>query len=132
MFVGQTPKLLCGGSNLLIKGGKCRLKIVSEIRENIGVDCWCYLPTECNPADIVTRCYKRAALNEVLWFKRASFLKQDEKGWPRCKTIKDISENVDEKEVIVATNLTSILQAAPIHSKSSPQLPSIRINVDKE
>ena len=59
-------------------------------------------------------------------------MKQDEKGWPRCKTIKDILENVDEKEVIVATNLTSILQAAPIHSKSSPQLPSIRINVDKE
>ena len=28
----------------------------SEIRENIEVDCWCYVPTECNPADITTRC----------------------------------------------------------------------------
>ena len=49
---------------------------------------------------------------------------QDEKGWPRCETIGDISENVDEKEVIAATNLTSIPQAAPIHSESSPQLHS--------
>ena len=46
--------------------------------------------------------------NETLSFKGASFLTQDQKGWPRCETIGDISENVDEEEVIVATNLTSI------------------------
>ena len=35
LFVGQTPKLLCGGSNLLIKIGKCRLKIVCQKFEKI-------------------------------------------------------------------------------------------------
>ena len=63
---------------------------------------------ECNPTDIATRCNKNVKFNETLWFKGASFLTQDEKGWPRCETIGDISGNVDEKEVIVATNLTSI------------------------
>ena len=55
-------------------------------------------------------------------------LTQDEKGWPRCETIGDISENVDEKEVILATNLTSIPQAVAIHSESSPQLLSTHLN----
>ena len=89
---------------------------LSEIRENIGVDCWRYV--ECNPADIATRCNKNVKFNEVLLFKGVSFLTQDEKGWPRCDTIGDISENVDEKEVIVATNLTSIPQAVDSHSHS--------------
>ena len=102
--------------------------MLSEIRENIGVDCWCYVPTECNPADITTRCYKKVKFNEVLWFKGASFLTQDEKGWPRCETIGDISENVDQKEVILATNLTSIPQVVPIHSESSPQLLSTHLS----
>ena len=35
LFVGQTPKLLCGGSKLLIKIGKCGLKIVSQKFEKI-------------------------------------------------------------------------------------------------
>ena len=35
LFVGQTPKLLCGGSNLLIKIGKCGLKIVCQKFEKI-------------------------------------------------------------------------------------------------
>ena len=47
---------------------------LSEIRENIGVDCWRYVPTECNPADIATRCNKTVKFNEVLWFKRASLM----------------------------------------------------------
>ena len=31
---------------------------VSEIRENVGVDCWRYVPTDSNTADIATS-YKR-------------------------------------------------------------------------
>ena len=55
---------------------------VPEIRENIGVDCWRYVPTECSLADLATRCNKKVKFNEVLWFTGASFLTQDEKGWP--------------------------------------------------
>ena len=29
---------------------------LSEIRKDIEVNCWCYVPTECNPADMTTRC----------------------------------------------------------------------------
>ena len=53
---------------------------------------------------------------------------QDEKGWPRYENIGDSSENVDEKEVIVATNLTSIPQVVPIHSEPSLQLHSTHSN----
>ena len=88
----------------------------SEIRENIGVECWRYVPTEYSPADIATRCNKKVKFNEVSWFKGASFLTQDEKRWSRCETIGDISENLDEKEDIVATNFASIRQVAPIQS----------------
>ena len=80
------------------------------------------LRSDCNAADIATRCNKKVKFNEVLWFKRASFLTQDENEWPKCETIGDASENVDEKEVIVATNLTSIPQVVPIDSESLPQL----------
>ena len=66
--------------------------------------------------------------NEVLWFKGTSFLTQDENEWPKCETIGDISENVDEKEVTVATNLTSIPQVVPIYSESSLQLYSTYSN----
>ena len=101
---------------------------LSEIREDIVVVCRRYVPTKCNSSDITTRCNKKVKFNEVLWFKGASFLIEDEKEWHRCETIGDISKNVDEKEVIVATNLTSILLAVPIHSHSSPQLLSTHSN----
>ena len=54
---------------------------LSEIQENIGVDCWRYIPTECNPADIAKRCNEKVKFNEVLWFKWASFLTQDGNKW---------------------------------------------------
>ena len=81
-----------------------------EIRVNIRVDCWRYVPAECNPGDIAARYNKKVNFNEVLWFSGASFLTQDENGWPRWETIGDIFESVDEKELMVATSLTSIPQ----------------------
>ena len=42
---------------------------LSEIRENIQVDCWHYVPTEYSAADIATRCNKKVKFNETLWFK---------------------------------------------------------------
>ena len=47
---------------------------VSEIRENVGVDCWRYVPTDCNPADVATRYNKKLKFEEVLWWKGPSFL----------------------------------------------------------
>ena len=53
---------------------------LSEIQENVGVDYWCYVSTECNPIDRATWCNKKVKLNEVLWFKGESFLTQHERG----------------------------------------------------
>ena len=39
---------------------------LSEILENIEVDCWHYVPTECNPADIAARCNRKVKFNETL------------------------------------------------------------------
>ena len=61
-------------------------------------------------------------------FKEVSFLTQGEKEQPGGETIGDICENIGEKEVIVATNLTSILYVVPIHSESSPETISIHLN----
>ena len=39
---------------------------VSEITENVGVDCWHYVSTDCNPADVATRYNKRLKFQEAL------------------------------------------------------------------
>ena len=46
---------------------------VSEIRENVGVDCWRYVPTDCNSVDVATRYNKKLKFEEVLWWKGPSF-----------------------------------------------------------
>ena len=53
---------------------------------------------------------------------------QDDEDLGRCETIRNILENFDEKEVIVATSLTSLPQVVPIHSEPSPQLYSTHSN----
>ena len=47
---------------------------MSEIRQNIGVDCWRYVPTDCNPVDVATRYNKIRKFEEVLWWKGPSCL----------------------------------------------------------
>ena len=44
--------------------------MLSEIQENIG-GAWRYALTECNPADLATRCHKKRKFNKALWFKWA-------------------------------------------------------------
>ena len=46
---------------------------VSEIRENLCVDFWRYVPTDCNSADVATRYNKKLKFEEVLWWKGPSF-----------------------------------------------------------
>ena len=56
---------------------------VSEIRRNVGVDCWRYVPTDCNPANEATRYNKKLKFEEMLWWKGPSFLCEREEVWPR-------------------------------------------------
>ena len=46
---------------------------LSEIRKNAGVDCWRYVPNDCNPADVATRYNKKLKFQEVLRWKGPSF-----------------------------------------------------------
>ena len=47
---------------------------MSEIRENVGGDCWRYVPTDYNSADIATRYNTKLKFEEVLQWKGPSFL----------------------------------------------------------
>ena len=87
---------------------------VSEIRENVGVDCWRYVPTDCNSADVTTRYNKKLKFEEVLWSKSPSFLCEDVemKMWPRSELSSDCVDALDLNqemgEVLVTPALSSV------------------------
>ena len=66
-----------------------------EIRESAGVDCWRYVPTDCNSADVATRYNKKLKIKEVLWWKGPSFLCEVEEVWPRSKLSSDCGDVLD-------------------------------------
>ena len=76
----------------------------------MGVDCWRYVQTEFNSADIATRYNKKLKFDSVLWWKGPLFLSEGEEKWPRSE-LNDISENIELNqetgEVLVATSFTS-------------------------
>ena len=68
LLVGLTQKMLCIRLSLSQK----KLKIwvenrVSEITEDVGVDCCRYVPTDCNSANVATRYNKKLKFEEMLW-----------------------------------------------------------------
>ena len=79
LLVGLNQKFSCIGLSPTKKWKIWVENRVSEIRENVGVDCWRYVPTDCNPADAATRYNKRLKFEEVLWWKGPSFLCEREK-----------------------------------------------------
>ena len=56
---------------------------VSKIRENVVVDCWRYVPTDCNSADVARRYNKKLSFKEVLRWKSPSILCERKEVWPR-------------------------------------------------
>ena len=68
---------------------------VSEIRENVGVDCCGYVPTDCNSAYVATRYNKKLKFEEVLWWKGPSFLCEEEEMWPRSELSSDCVNALD-------------------------------------
>ena len=87
---------------------------MSEIRENVGVDCWRYVPTDCNSADVATRYNKNLKFEEVLWCKSPSFLCEDAemKMWLRSELSSDCGDALDLNqemgEVLVTPALSSV------------------------
>ena len=83
---------------------------VSEIREKVGVDCWRYVPTDCNSADIATRYNKKLKFDEMLWCKGPSYLSEGEESWPVSELDGSFSEglevNDERRGVVVATTLS--------------------------
>ena len=63
-------------------------KRVQQIRENIDVQRWCYVPTRENPADRASRGLNAARVHSgSFWFKGPPFLWQNENSWPGVKGI---------------------------------------------
>ena len=51
----------------------------SEIRENLDVDCWHYVSTDCNSKNVATRYNKKLKFKEVLWWKVHHFFVRGER-----------------------------------------------------
>ena len=61
---------------------------VHQIRENIDVQQWCYVPTRENPADCAFRGLNAARVHSgSFWFQGLSFLWQNENNWPGVKGV---------------------------------------------
>ena len=79
---------------------------LSKIRENADVDCWRYVPTDCNSEDVATRYNKKLKFKEVFWWKGPSFLCEVEQMWPRSELGSDCGDalglNHKMGEVLIA------------------------------
>ena len=73
---------------------------VSEITENVGVDCCRYVPTDCNSADVATRYNKKLKFEEMLWWKGPSIFCEGEKVWPESELSSDYGDVVDLNQEI--------------------------------
>lgn len=71
-----------------IKGYVTKLKTffanrVSEILETSSPLAWWYVPTDCNPADLISRGVDAKHFNSVtLWWSDPCFLRKNETEWP--------------------------------------------------
>ena len=85
---------------------------VSEITENVGVNCWHYISTDCNSADVATRYNKKLKFEEVLRWKGPSFLCEGEEMWPRSELSSDCGHafdlNQEMVEVLIAPAFSSV------------------------
>ena len=85
---------------------------VSEIRENVGVDCWRYVPTDCNSADVATRYNKKLKFEEMLWWKGPLFSCERKEVWPRSELTGDYGDALDLnqqlEEVLIAPIFSSV------------------------
>ena len=85
---------------------------MSEIREYVGVDCWHYLQTDYNSADVATRYNKKQKLKEVLWWKGPSFFCEGEQVWPRSELSSDdvdaLDLNQEIGEVLITPAFSSV------------------------
>ncbi|XP_050683548.1 uncharacterized protein LOC126978616 [Leptidea sinapis] len=84
---------------------------ISEIQDIVGGDCWRYVPSAENPADLVSRGLSADKLaHSSLWWSGPQFLQQDQSIWPQFprshdkstlpETVRIFHVNVDGENVI--------------------------------
>ena len=85
---------------------------VSQIRENVGVDCWRYVPTNYNSADVAIRNNKKMKFEEVWSWKGPSVLCEEEEVWPRSELSSDCRDPLDLNQemgkVLIAPAFSSV------------------------
>lgn len=85
-----------------LKSSSCRYKVfvgtrVTEIQELVGADCWRYVDTGRNPADIITRGDTLASLSHTNPYSQGpDFLRRPEEEWPEQPPV---VESHDETEL---------------------------------
>ncbi|XP_055904752.1 uncharacterized protein LOC129940431 [Eupeodes corollae] len=80
---------------------------ITKIQELTTIDCWRYVPTKSNPADIASRGVYPSQLHSLdLWWSGPTWLQKDEGEWPEQKFV---VSDVQEVTTLFATHSPSKL-----------------------
>ena len=88
--------------------------LLSKIRENLNVNCWRYVPADCNSTDFARRCNKKLKFEGVLWWKVPSFLCEGEELWPRSGLSSDFGDALDLNQEIGEVLITPAFSSVSI------------------
>ncbi|XP_055918569.1 uncharacterized protein LOC129950669 [Eupeodes corollae] len=81
---------------------------ITKIQELTTIDCWRYVPTKSNPADIASRGVYPSQLHSLdLWWSGPTWLQKDEGEWPEQKfVVSDVQEGkpVSSKSKLMKLN----------------------------
>ncbi|XP_036347402.1 uncharacterized protein LOC118756766, partial [Rhagoletis pomonella] len=85
---------------------------ISEIQEQTSSCHWKYVPTRCNPADLLSRGCSVDELNQSMWFEGPAYLLQHQDEWPTQRP-GDIDQNIVDSEkrksAFAVTSVTNYL-----------------------
>ncbi|XP_043198840.1 uncharacterized protein LOC122368706 [Amphibalanus amphitrite] len=78
---------------------------LAVIRDGSSIDQWRWVPSELNPADILSRgCDGTTLLKECMWRQGPSFLLESREKWPRFPVLEDNAEDPELRVTTVALN----------------------------
>lgn len=73
---------------------------VAQIQEMTKHAIWCHVPTNDNPADLITRGVPVNNISQGMWFRGPEWLSQDSNSWPHSQDIK--AQNIPEERPIAS------------------------------
>lgn len=85
---------------------------VSQIIDTVGVECWHHVPTEHNPADLLSRGVTTEALSNMkIWWIGPQFLSASESNWPNYPERLPFLEEISLEKKPIKFTLTAAIPA---------------------